>query len=98
MISEEITNSLVSLLVKVSSKNDIFISVESLYYFKENQKGRKRCDRHIHLKIPTKTFEGVQSQKRGKTPACVRSRMNEVSQVERYLFSKVCFLVRDDNM
>ena len=28
--------------------------------------------------------------------ACVRSRMNEVSQVERFLFSKIPFLVRDD--
>ena len=28
--------------------------------------------------------------------ACVHSRMNEVSQVERFLFSKIHFLVRDD--
>ena len=35
MISDEITDSLVSLL-KVSYKNITFISVESLYYFKEN--------------------------------------------------------------
>ena len=28
--------------------------------------------------------------------ACVRSRMNEVSQVERFLFSKIHFLVKDD--
>ena len=65
MISDEIIDSLVSLL-KVGYKNKISISVESLYYFKDNQKGRKRSDRRIHYKIPTKMFEGVQSSKRGK--------------------------------
>ena len=85
MISDEITDSLVSLLI-VSYKNKIFISVELLYYFKENQKGRKRSDRHIHYKIPTKTFEGVQFAKARETLACVRSRMNEVSQVESEIF------------
>ena len=28
--------------------------------------------------------------------ACVRSRMNEVSQVERFFFSKIHFLVKDN--
>ena len=79
MISDEITDSLVFLL-KVSSKNKIFISVESLYYFKENQKGRKRSDRRIHYKISAETFEGV--SKARETLACVLSRMHEVSKVE----------------
>ena len=41
---------LVSLL-KVRYKNKIFMSVKLLYYFKENQKGRKQSDRHIYYKI-----------------------------------------------
>ena len=73
MISDEITDSLVFLL-KVSSKNKISISMESLYYFKENQKGRKRNDRRIHYKISAETFEGV--PKARETLASVLSRMN----------------------
>ena len=60
-ISDEITDNLVSLL-KVSYIIIISISVEPLCSFKENQKGRKRSDRHIRYKI----FERVQSPKRGK--------------------------------
>ena len=89
MISDDITDSLASLL-KVSYQNKIFISVESLHYFKENQKGRKRSDRHIITKFLPKRF------KARKALACVRSCLNEVSQIERYLFSKVHILVRDD--
>ena len=72
-ISDEITDSLVSLL-KISNKNKIFNTVESLYYLKENQKGRKRSDTRIHYKLPTKTFEGGQSPKCGKLRrACVHA-------------------------
>ena len=81
MISDEITDSLVFLL-KFSSKNKISVSVESLYYFKENQKGRKRSDRRIHYKISAETSEGV--SKARETLACVLSLMNEVSKVERF--------------
>ena len=81
MISDEITDNLVFLL-KVSSKNKISISVESLYYFKENQKGKKRSDRRIRYKISAGTFEGV--SKARETLACVLSRMHEVSKVERF--------------
>ena len=81
MISGEITESLVFLL-KVSSKNKIPINVESLYYFKENQKGRRRSDRRIHYKTSAETFEGV--SKARETPASVLSRMHEVSKVERF--------------
>ena len=94
MISDEITDSLVSLL-KVSYKNKISISVESLYYFKENQKGRKRSERRIRYKFLPKLLRSAVSKARG-TLACVRSRMNEVSQVERFLSLKTYFLVRDD--
>ena len=80
MISDEITDSLVFLL-KVSSKNKISISVESLYYFKENQKGRKRSDICIHYKISAETSEGV--SKAQETLACMLSCMNKVSKVER---------------
>ena len=57
---------------------------------------------HSHqLQIPAKTyllsksFAGVRSPKRGKlVRACVvRSRVNEISQVERILFSKVHFFL-----
>ena len=66
MISVEITDCLVSVL-KVSYKNKISMSVESLYYFTENQKRENEAtDACIHNKISTKTFEGVQSAKRGK--------------------------------
>ena len=81
MISDEITDSLVFLL-KVSSKNKISVSVESLYYFKENQKGGKRSDRRIHYKISAETSEGV--SKARETLACVLLRMNEFSKVERF--------------
>ena len=81
MISDEITDSLVFLL-KVSSKTKISISVKSLYYFKKNQKWRKRSDRRIHYKISAEFFEGV--SKARETLACVLSRMHEVSKVERF--------------
>ena len=81
MISDEITDSLVFLL-KVSSKNKISISVESLCYFKENQKGRKRSGGRIHYKISAEIFEEV--SKARETLACVLSCMNEVSKVERF--------------
>ena len=72
MILDEITDSLICLL-KVNYKTDkIFISVESLYYFKENQNERKRSDRHIHYKIPPKSFERVQSPKCGILPIFLR--------------------------
>ena len=82
MISDEITDSLVSLL-KVSYKNKISISVESLYYFKENQKWRKpkRTD-----KIPAKTLQSA------GTLACVRSRMNwSFSSQEIFVFKNIFF-------
>ena len=56
--------------------------MESVYYFKENQMGRKRSDRCIHYKISAETSEGV--SKGRETLACVLSRMNEVSKVERF--------------
>ena len=61
--------------------------MESLYYFKENRKGRKRSDRHIHYKILTKRLKKCSLQSAGNS---------EVSQVKRYLFLKIHFLVRDD--
>ena len=78
-------------------QNKISISVESLYYFKENQKGRKRSDRRIHFKIPAKTLRSAFS-KAPETLACVRSRMNEVFQVERFLSSKMQFWSGITNM
>ena len=66
VISDEITDSLVSLL-KVSYKNKISISMESLYYFKENQKGRKRSERRIRYKIPAKTFKECSLQSAGNS-------------------------------
>ena len=47
------------------------------------------------------SFEGVrtvfQARETGACMrACVGSRMNEVSQVKKFLFSKIQFLVRDD--
>ena len=48
-------DSLVSLL-KGNRKNKISISVEQLYRFKENRKGRKRSNKRIHHKIPAKTY------------------------------------------
>ena len=84
MIPDKITDNLVSLL-KVSYKNKISISVESLYRFKENQKGRKRSNTRIHYKIPTKTFEGVRVQSAGNL------RMNEVSKSRDFYFQKHIF-------
>ena len=45
---------------------------------------RKRSNTHIHCRVPS------------AGNYCVRAFMNEVSKVERFLFSKKQFLVRDD--
>ena len=50
IVSVEMTDSLVS-LVKVGCKNNISISEELLYRFKENEKRRKRSDTRNHLPI-----------------------------------------------
>ena len=68
--------------LKVRYKDKSSISAESLYYFKENQKGRKRSERHIRYKIPTKAVS-----KARVTLAFVRR--------EIFVF-KNTFLVRDD--
>ena len=66
MISDKITDSLVSLL-KVSYKNKISVSVESLYYCKENQKGRKRSERRTRYRIPAKTFKECSLESAGNS-------------------------------
>ena len=66
MISDEITDSLVSLL-KVSLKNKISVSVKSLYYCKENQKGKKRNERRIRYRIPAKTFKEYSLESAGNS-------------------------------
>ena len=91
-------------LLKVSCKSIISISMDSLYRITENGKGRKQSYTCIHYKSSPKTYllkVYVRSSKRGKRAracvrACVGSRMNEVSQVKKFLFSKIQFLVRDD--
>ena len=91
-----ITDSLASFL-KVSCKNKVSISMESRYRFTKKTKGEK-TKRHAFIinfrqNLPC---EGLPSPKRGKTCACVRSLMNGVSHIGRFLFSKIQFLVRDD--
>ena len=61
VVSDEITVSLISLL-KVICKIKLSISVESLYRFKENQKGRKRSDTHtLQNSRQNLSFERVRS-------------------------------------
>ena len=81
MISDELTDSLVSFL-KVSYKTKLFISVELLYCFKENQKGENEATDTFITKIPPKRLKEC-SRQSARNSWCVRSRMNEVSQVER---------------
>ena len=65
--------------------------------FHKKLKGEKT---RLQNSRPNFSFEGVRSPKARETCACVRvcvrSRMNEVSQVKRLLFSKIYFMVRDD--
>ena len=79
MISDEINYSLVSLF-KVS----IFISMELFSKRGEN----KAIQTFITNSRQKFIFEGAQSSKRGNG-ACVGSRVNEVFQVKRFLFSKM---------
>ena len=79
MISDEINYSLVSLF-KVS----IFISME---LFSKREK-TKRYKHSLQILAKNLSFEGAQSSKRGNG-ACVGSRVNEVFQVKRFLFSKM---------
>ena len=56
--------------------------MESIYSFIENKNWEKRSDHAFIINYRPNTW--------------IRLRINEVSQVERFLFSKLHLLVRDD--
>ena len=93
-----------SVMIFIRNHKQFGVSLKSqlqTYDFHRHQHGIKvslqrkskgeKTRRHTVITIQ---FEGVRSPRRGKL-ACVHSRMNEVSQVETFLFSKIHFLVMD---
>ena len=90
MISDEITDSLVSVL-KVSYKNKIFISVESLYYFKENQKGKNEATDTFITKFPPKRLKECSFQSAGNSSVRAFTRESSISSQEIIVFKNAFF-------